>query len=164
LYEASIAFHPDDLHAYADAATIHELLGEHQRASFLWRELAQRAPGLRGPSLHADRAEILSQMAIQEAPPEQTSARLSAVAESYLATGDIERAIDYQSQALKAGPNRAEVWLQMSRSLSEAGRYREAVAAIDRAIELAPGLSAATVMKEELNRMMRSDSNQGASD
>ena len=42
LYEESIAVQPGDMHAYVDAARIHEALGDYGRAASLWRRGARR--------------------------------------------------------------------------------------------------------------------------
>lgn len=147
LYEAAVDERRDHMHAYADAARIHEALGHPDRAAALWRRGLAVAPGDAGAENEARRLELLAGVGRGD----ETADTLAEIGHRYRVSGEVERAIAFLERAAKAGPDRAATWVDLAGACVDAGRYPEAVSALERAVATAG--PEATALRDRLRRL-----------
>lgn len=154
LYEKAIAAAPGDLHAYVDAATLHEILGRHDKAMELWRGAARVRPEWPVPPLQVERLEALMRLESGRLEERERSELLARVGERLHTLGYRDEAVGYLERAIEAGAAGAPLWARLARALSDVGRYPEAEEAAERALALDPGLEAAARIREHAGRMV----------
>jgi tetratricopeptide (TPR) repeat protein len=145
LYEKSIRAKPDDLHAYADAARIYELLGEYGRAASLWRRGLEVVPGNRAAENNVRRLELLA----ETGGPEE----LVEIGQLFQFNGETDTAVEFFSRAADADPAGFDSWAHLAAGYDQVGRYHEAALAYERALELQPDGAGARVIQERLGRI-----------
>ncbi len=150
LYESSIAARSDDLHAYADAARIREILGEIGEAASLWRQAQQRAPESRIAANNSRRLDLLHRVEVEGWEGEQRAQALTEVGLLYRRDGDFESAAESLREALEELPDRAASWANLAAIYGDVGMYPEAVAAMERAIELQPHAENVPLLRAQL--------------
>jgi spermidine synthase len=139
LYEQSAATHPDDLHAYADAATIRESLGEYTEAAQLWRRASETTPALPGALERAERLELMAEVESGRIGGAEKAAALADIGGSLGRMGEVERSIEFLRRAVELDAGRASVWTALAAAYVEAGLPEEAGAAAERARALEGG-------------------------
>jgi tetratricopeptide (TPR) repeat protein len=145
LYEESVSAKTDDLHAYADAARIYELLGEYDRAAALWRRGLEVVPGNRTAENNVRRLELLKEIGGTE--------ELIEIGQLYRFNGETDTAVEFFSRAVDADPADFDSWAHLAAGYDEVGRYHEAALAYGRALELQPDGAAARVIQERWGRI-----------
>lgn len=153
LYEESIRAKPDDLHAYADAARIREILGEIGEAASLWRQARQRAPESRIAESNNRRLDLLDRMQKESWAGEKRARALMEIATLYRLDGELEAATESLREAVAELPDHSVAWVNLGTVYVEAGMYPEAVAALERALELQPNGEGAEAIKERLEEL-----------
>jgi len=153
LFEESIAVMKDDIHAYRDAATIYEDLGDHRRAASLWRRLSEVSPDGQTAEVNARRLELLAAVNDDGMQDGEKADALSEIGALYRINGDVERAIVFAERSLSTDPRRSRVWLNLAESLVDAGRYEDALEASERALEMEPGLERAVRLIKSLGEI-----------
>lgn len=148
LYEKSIARHPDDLHAYVDAATIYEVLGNRPKALALWRGASKIAPDWSSATLNARRIELLEAVERPGLSPQEKARMSNEICMSERTLGDIEKAVEAMRSAVQAAPDQPALWENLAEVLIDAGLYEEAMAAADRAIAIQPGSARALTIRQ----------------
>lgn len=138
LFERSIESKPDHLHAYVDAARIREILGEIGEAASLWRRAQQRAPESRIAANNIRRLELIDLMGKESWDGEPRAQALTEIGALYRRDGDIEAAAESFREALQGLPEYTLAWINLGISYGGMGMYPEAVAALERALELQP--------------------------
>ncbi len=155
LYEESIVAKPDDLHAYADAARIREILGEIGEAASLWRRAQQRAPESRIAESNSRRLDLLDRMKKENWVGEKRGQALMEIATLYRLNGEIEAAAESLRRAVEELPDHSPAWVNLGASYIDAGMYPEAVAALQRALELQPPGEEARAIQARLEELRR---------
>jgi tetratricopeptide (TPR) repeat protein len=150
LYEESIAAQPEDMHAYVDAARIHEALGDYGRAASLWRRGLTVKTGDRGAEAHARRLELLDRLEGQGTEEPEHAEGLVEIGALYRQAGETEQAAAFFRRALAIDPDRPTAWLGLAAAYADAGRYPGAVEALERGLEQGPNPAEARVMRSEL--------------
>ena len=138
LYAEAVETDPDDMHAYADAARIHEVLGDHARAAALWRRGLDVVPGDQGAADNARRLDLLASLEPAGAGTDATADALHEVARLYAAGGEIEKAIEFFRRALRVHPAPARTWMDLAAALADEGRYPEAIEALEKGLARQP--------------------------
>lgn len=136
LYEESIAAAPGDLHAYVDAALLYEILGDRGRAAGLWRNAGQVRPEWQTPAIQVERLELLDRLESGQVAAEEEPRVRSQIARHFRALGRTEEGISYLEAALEIDPERAATWESLAEAMAEAGLYRHALRAAERALQL----------------------------
>ncbi len=67
--------------------------------------------------------------------------------------GDLDRGVAYLRQAVEMAPERVDIWYNLGMVLHGAGRRAEAVAALERALEIDPGYARAEALLRELGQV-----------
>jgi spermidine synthase len=136
LYEDSIAAKADDMHAYADLATLYELLGDYEQAAFTWRRAVEVSQ--RGVATDAalKRLELLSGLQEGEMDARQESDAFEEIGAILHFGGEFERALDYFRKAAERTPEDGELWQRTGGSHVGAGDYDSAIAAYEQALSL----------------------------
>jgi spermidine synthase len=145
LYEKSIRAQPEDLHAYADAARIYELLGEFGRAASFWRRGLEVVPGNRAAENNVRRLELLA----ATGGPEE----LLEIGQLFRFNGETDTAIEFFSRAVETDPTVFDSQAHLAAGYDEIGRYHEAALAYERALDLQPDGAGARVIQERLQRL-----------
>ena len=136
LYEDSIAAKADDMHAYADLATLYELLGDYERAASTWRRAVEASQ--RGVATDAaiKRLELLAGLQEGGMDARRESDALEEIGAILHFGGEFERALDYFRQAAERTPDDGELWQRTAGSHVGAGDYDSAIAAYEQALAL----------------------------
>jgi tetratricopeptide (TPR) repeat protein len=138
------------MHAYVDAARIHEVLGDYGRAASLWRRGLTVRTGDRGAEAHARRLELLDGLDRAAAQGPEDAGALLEIGALHRQGGEPEKAGASFQRAVAADPARAAAWLGLAGAYADAGRYRDAVDALERGLEQRPSPDEARAMRHEL--------------
>ena len=153
LFEQAVEAKRDHMHAYADAARIHEALGDYGRAASLWRRGLEVAPGDRGAERERLRLELLARLAGEGPAAVRDAEALAEAGRLYGASGETEKAMELLRRAVAADPGRAEAWRDLAASCVDAGRYPEAIQALQEALRHSPAPPDVDAMREALDRL-----------
>ena len=149
-FEKVIEADDKHMHAYADAATIYELLKQYGKAADLWEQGLKVAPGNELAENNVNRLRRLEELNYKNPPSYKIPELLNEIGVFYWKNGQIEMAIHYFNQVLKVKPDHVMAWANLGANYSEAGKYPEAIQAITRALELDPNISYKSQMLERL--------------
>jgi tetratricopeptide (TPR) repeat protein len=133
LYEESARTRPEDLHAYVDAATIYEALGDHSRAADLWRRAGEGDAGLQVARMHSRRLELLASIEEEKVAGYEKAVALVEISRLYRAIGDFERSMEFARLALEVDERQATAWADLAEVYLEVGLFDEAEDAAQRA-------------------------------
>ncbi|MBD3337163.1 MAG: tetratricopeptide repeat protein, partial [Candidatus Eisenbacteria bacterium] len=158
LYEQSIATQPADLHAYIDAATLYEVLGDYGRAARLWSEASQLNPDLQIAQRHIARLEVLGKLEHGTSPSRDRASLLTEAGRHWRATGEPEQALVYLRKAVALAPDDPEAWEALADAATDAGLYEEAMDAAAKGLELHPGRSRSEMILETLSDFVSTES------
>jgi tetratricopeptide (TPR) repeat protein len=150
LFEESIDAKSDDTHAYHDAATLYEILGDYERAAALWRRSPRPSPDDRAAERHARRLELLAEVSRGGLPAGDEARALSEIGILYRIGGEIERAAEFTERSLDKDPSQVVVWVALAEILLEAGNYEKALDSATRALQLKPDHPGAAEIIEQL--------------
>jgi len=138
LFLESIQAKPDDAHAYAEAALIHELLGEYLEAASIWRRGLDAVPGDQVATNNVRRLELLDQVEKGQLPASRKAQSLTEIGTLYRLNGEIEMAIRFFEKSLAEDPDHLSAWVNLASNLVDAGRFEDALSAYQRVRELEP--------------------------
>ncbi|MCK4764867.1 MAG: fused MFS/spermidine synthase [Candidatus Aminicenantes bacterium] len=149
-FEKVIAEDVKHMHAYADAATIYEHLGEYVNAAQLLRFGLAVSPGNRVALNSLKRLELLDQLHTTKPSGEKLVEMYNNIGVLYWQNGEIESAIVYFKKALKENPGHAMSWANLGANYIQSGRFREALRALEAAIKLNPAIGFADQIKKQM--------------
>jgi tetratricopeptide (TPR) repeat protein len=132
LYEQSTRTKPEDLHAYLDAATIRESLGEYAEAAELWRRVSETSAGYAGAPEIARRLERMAEVESGRLDADEEAEALVEIGLAFARTGDVERSIEFLRRAVELDPDRGSAWSALADAYSQAGLREQSVAALER--------------------------------
>jgi spermidine synthase len=138
------------MHAYADAATIYEYLKRYGKAAELWRRGLQVSPNNEIAENNIRRLELLEELYYKNPPDYKRVELQNEIGVMYWRNGEVERALNYFHQVLKEKPDHVMAWANLGANYIEAGKYREAIQALERALQLNPNLQYRQQMQERL--------------
>jgi len=138
------------MHAYADAATIYELLKQYGKAADLWEKGLKVAPGNELAMNNINRLKRLEELNYKNPPSYKIPELYNEIGVLYWKNGQIEMAIDYFKKALKEKPDHVMAWANLGANYIEAGKYPEAIHAIEQALKLNPKISYKSQMEGRL--------------
>jgi len=136
LYEDSIAAKSDDMHAYMEAGTIYEALGDYPRALSIWQRGLDLAPGNPTATAAIRRIELLAVLDQGSSDPASEARTLDELGKVLMLGGEFERALPYLERALEITPDDPALWASVGGALDGAANFAGAVEAFERAIEL----------------------------
>ena len=136
LYEESIAAKSDDMHAYMEAATIYEALGDYPRALSIWQRGLDLAPGNPTATAALRRIELLTALDQGRLDHTGEARTLDELGKVLMLGGEFERALPYLERALEITPGDPALWASLGGALDGAADFTGAVEAFERAIEL----------------------------
>lgn len=111
-----------------------------------------------------DAAQAFATLADRQGYPSALRAKLkSAAAQSWLLAGDDSKAIDLLSSALALQSRNAALWVDRARAFADGNAWTEALADLDKAVELDPNLAEARVFRASARRHL-GDANAAADD
>ncbi|HEY3296552.1 MAG TPA: fused MFS/spermidine synthase [bacterium] len=154
LYERSARIKPSDLHAYIDAATIYEALNDLDHAAELWEQAAKVRTDMDFIPRQAARLRAMSGLAGQTRPSPERAVLLRNVAAYYRSVDEPERALDYLHESLRIVPGEAEAWADLAETATEAGLYREALDAAEKALSMQPTMRRAATVRDALVKVV----------
>jgi tetratricopeptide (TPR) repeat protein len=149
-FEKVIEKEKTHMHAYADAATIYEHLKRYGKAAELWRRGLEVSPNNEIAENNIRRLKLLEELNYKNPPDYKRIEMLNEIGVLYWRNGEIERAIRYFRQVLKEKPDHVMAWANLGANYMEAGKYPEAIQAIERALQLDPNLQYRQQMQERL--------------
>jgi spermidine synthase len=153
LFEEAVAERRDHMHAYADAARIHEALGQYARAAELWRRGLEAMPGDRAAENERRRLELLARLDGEGPGADRDAAALAEAGRLHGVGGETESAIELLRRAVAAQPGRAEAWRDLAAACVDAGRYPEAIQALEHALGPSPAPPDAEATRQTLARL-----------
>ncbi len=155
LFEKSAQSKPDDLHAYIDAATIYEALGQFEKAADLWEKGFEINPDFEFLSLQAARLKAMAILSGIKTDGSEKASVLRQIAWYYRAINEPELALEYLRESAVMIPDRSDTWLELAETAKDAGMYEEAIGAANQALAIKPGLQAAAAVKKELEGIVK---------
>ncbi len=162
LYEQSTVTAPDDLHAYIDAATICEALGDYDHAASLWDRAAKVASEPSGYATQAMRLKLMAQLRGDGLSGHQRVQLLREVAVASREVDKPELAKEFLEEAAGLRPDMAEIWLELAETNVDLGLYAQAVDTASRALAIDPSLVRAASLVAALNGIMARGEVRGA--
>ncbi|MBK6764816.1 MAG: fused MFS/spermidine synthase [bacterium] len=136
LYVKSTETNPEEVHAYVDAGTLYEKLGDYSRAARLWQTAARFRPDLPFITLNAARLEALAELAQGKLSGCAKAEKLGAAADAHLSLGEAELALTYAREAAALCVGDTLAWVQAAFASREIGDYDAAIAAAQQALVL----------------------------
>jgi tetratricopeptide (TPR) repeat protein len=155
LYEKSIAAKSDDMHAYLEAATIYEALGDYPRASSIWQRGLDLAPGNPTATAALRRLELLAALDGEDLDAAARARTFDELGKLLMLGGEFERALPHLESALEIMPDDPALWASVGGALDGAADFQGAIEAFERAIELERDDLRLTTVETELNRLRR---------
>jgi spermidine synthase len=149
-FEKVIEIDKKHMHAYADAATIYEYLKQYGKAADLWRQGLRVAPGNQMAINNVGRLMLLEELQYRNPSAQRRVYLYNEIGVLYWKNGEIERAIRYFKKAIKEKPDHALAWANLGANYIEAGKYQEALYAIEYALKLNPNIEFGKQMKKRL--------------
>jgi tetratricopeptide (TPR) repeat protein len=153
LYEDSIAAKSDDMHAYMEAGTIYEALGDYPRALSIWQRGLDLAPGNPTATAAIRRIELLAVLDQGSSDPASEARTLDELGKVLMLGGEFERALPYLERALEITPDDPALWASVGGALDGAADFAGAVEAFERAIELERDDLRLTTLKRRLEQI-----------
>ncbi len=155
LYEESFAVNPKDAHAYIDAATIYEALGQFERAAKLWESAGKVRPDLDFIPQEVGRLRAMQALARSAASGLARAELLRRVASYFRVLNEPERAVEYLREAVAIAPNQGEVWLEMAGAAVETGQFNDALAAADKVLAMQPDQPQALAIRAAMQKLVQ---------
>lgn len=143
LYVKSTETNPDEIHAYVDAATIYEMLGDLDRSAGLWETAARLRSDLPFITLNAQRVRALSALEALDDAACLRASKLQEIAQANLGLGFPEEALFYLRQATSACPDDPQLWYELASASFDNGLFEESRSAAQNALKLNPDLQRA---------------------
>lgn len=142
LYVKSTETNPDEIHAYVDAATIFEMLGELDRAARLWETAARFRSDLPFITLNAQRVRALASLATTDSGCPR-AAVMQQIAQTYTGLGFPEQTLNYLRQASIECPTDAQLLLSLAMTCRDNGLFAESRSVANRILEQNPEFTSA---------------------
>ncbi len=127
---------PGHLHAYLDAARIHEHLGDPARATDILQRGMDVSPGNASLRAALRRTELRRDLESGGVPETGRVRVLLEIGQLYGQAGEAERAIELFRRALEVEPSSAPAWASLAVAYDQTGRYELALGAFERALNL----------------------------
>lgn len=140
LYVKSTETNPDEIHAYVDAGTLFEKLGDMKRAAQMWQSAARYRADLPFIAENANRLRALADLSESNLAGCEKAAKLCDVGKAHLALGEPEFSLKFSTEASDLCPSSVQAWMQIALASREIGDYASAVTAARQALVLEPTL------------------------
>jgi tetratricopeptide (TPR) repeat protein len=152
LYEEAAVSRSDDVHVYADAARIYEVLGEYGPAASVWQKALALDPDDRRAGDHVRRLELL-QLLEESGPDAGSAGGWIEIGRLYRRDGEVADATEYFRRAVRADPRNTQARSDLVGAHLAAGRYPQAIETLEEGLALQPDPRDAAAMTERLRRL-----------
>jgi tetratricopeptide (TPR) repeat protein len=136
LFETSIDEKKDDAHAYAEAATIYEALGDYPKALAVWRRALDIAPGDTTVSAAMRRIELLASLDELNGDPGAETWLQRELGTQLILGGEFERAASHLERAVELAPEDPDLWASLGSAREGAADFEGAIEAFETALRL----------------------------
>lgn len=126
LFNQSSETKPDDLHAYTEAATIYEAIGQYDKAKADWLGAFKLKPEFKVYETNARRADILKELDGESLDQNRRLQLLLELAYTYQQAGSFERAMKALEKARQVDPDNDNITLVMAETAVLTGQWKKA--------------------------------------
>jgi tetratricopeptide (TPR) repeat protein len=127
LFDESTRSKPDDLHAYIEAATIYESIGQYDQAKEDWLGAFKQKPDLKVYETNARRADILKSLTTVDQASLVRYQLLLELAYTYQQAGSFERAMSALQDASRIDSTNSALKLRMAETALMTGQFEMAL-------------------------------------